>query len=64
MDTILINLDFSETVRDKFKQEEVVTLHATGPSQACVIFLSKINVLSPINTIADFGVNSTTSNRQ
>ena len=31
MDTILINLDFPETTRDKFKQEKVGTfVHATG----------------------------------
>ena len=30
---ILMNLDFSETVREKFKQEKVDTLHATSPLQ-------------------------------
>ena len=57
MGTILINLDFPETTRDKFKQEKVGTfVHATGQPVAYQN--------NTIINFADFGVNCATSNRQ
>ena len=62
MDTILINLDFPEAIRDKFKQEKVSFVLSEWHNYCVLNFdgNSVFHQLMPLNT--GFGVNCTTFN--